>query len=129
MDNACYAVKRGGVVILLSECSDIYEPMEFSDWFKHGDIKAVEKVLRDAFAIPGYVAFKEMECSEIATFVMITKKENKELVAKANMIPVETMEEALKIAHEKCKCANPQFIVMPQGANTVPLRDGQPTIG
>ena len=129
MDNACYAVKRGGVVILLSECPDIYEPLEFSDWFKLGGIRMAEKALRDAFTIPGYVAFKEMECSEIATFIMITKKENKDLVEKANMIPVETMEEALKIAHEKCADAKPQFIVMPQGANTVPLTNGRPTIG
>ena len=129
MDNACYAVKKGGVVILLSECPDIYEPLEFSDWFKHGDIKTVEKVLRENFAIPGWVAFKEMECSEVATYIMITKKENKELVSKANMIPVETMEEALKLANEKCACAKPMFIVMPQGANTVPLTNGKPQIG
>jgi lactate racemase len=129
MDNACYAVKKGGVVILLSECPDIYEPMEFSDWFKHGDTKKVEKVLRDNFTIPGWVAFKEMECSDIATFIMITKKENKELVSKANMIPVETMEEALKIAYEKCAGDKPQFIVMPQGANTVPLIEGKPKLG
>jgi len=129
MDNACYAVKKGGVVILLSECEDIYEPLEFSDWFKKGNVREVEKALRESFTIPGYVAFKEMEYSQNATFIMITKKENKELVGKANMIPVETMEEALKVAYEKCPNKKPQFIVMPQGANTVPLTNGQPTIG
>ena len=129
MDNACYAVKTGGVVILLSECPDIYEPLEFSDWFKHGAKDAVEKALRDSFTIPGWVVFKEMECSSIATFIMVTKKENAELVRKANMIPAGTMEEALQIALEKCSADKPKFIVMPQGANTVPLSNGRPLIG
>jgi len=129
MDNACYAVKKGGVVILLSECPDIYEPLEFSDWFKFGDKFGVEKALRANFGIPGWVVYKEMECSSIATFIMVTKKENAELVSKANMIPVSTMEEALRIAGEKCPTDNPKYIVMPQGANTVPLTNGLPMIG
>ncbi|MDD4600011.1 MAG: nickel-dependent lactate racemase [Negativicutes bacterium] len=129
MDNACYAVKRGGVVILLSECPDIYEPLEFTDWFKHGNKNAVEKELRANFGIPGWVAFKEMECSDIATYIMVTRPENAELVQKANMIPAATMEEALKIAQEKCGTDKPSFIVMPQGANTVPLTNGKPQIG
>ena len=129
MDNACYAVKRGGVVILLSECPDIYEPLEFSDWFKHGDKNAVEKALRANFAIPGWVALKEMECSDIATYVMVTRKENVELVKKANMIPATTMEEALKIAREKCANTKPGYIVMPQGAKKVQLTNGKPQVG
>jgi len=129
MDNACYAVKKGGVVILLSECPDIYEPLEFSDWFKHGSKDNVEKALRDSFTIPGWVVFKEMECSSIATFIMVTKAENAPLVCKANMIPAVTMKEALQIASEKCANKKPQFIIMPQGANTVPLTAGQPKIG
>jgi len=129
MDNACYAVKKGGVVILLSECPDIYEPLEFSDWFKFGNKDGVEEALRANFGIPGWVVYKEMECSSIATFIMVTKKENAELIGKANMIPASTMEEALRIAVEKCSTPKPKYIVMPQGANTVPLTNGQPKIG
>jgi nickel-dependent lactate racemase len=129
MDNACYAVKMGGVVILLSECPDIYEPLEFSDWFKHGSKDAVEKALRESFTIPGWVVFKEMECSSVATFIMVTKEENAELVRKANMIPAASLEAALAIAYEKCPVSEPKFIVMPQGANTVPLFGGKPQIG
>jgi nickel-dependent lactate racemase len=35
IDNAVYAMKPGGVVILLAECPDIKEPSEFFDWFNH----------------------------------------------------------------------------------------------
>lgn len=129
MDNACYAVKKGGVVILLSECPDIYEPAEFSDWFNYDGKKGIDEALRAKFTIPGWVALKEIECSEIATFIMITRAENFDLVRKVNMLPVTSMEEALALAYEKCPEKKPQFIIMPQGANTVPLFNGKPTIG
>ena len=129
MDNACYAVKKSGVVILLSECSDIMEPQEFTDWFKFPNVRKMEEALRAAFTIPGWVALKEIECSNIANFVMITKPENFDFVSKAKMTPVATMEEALAKAYQMTKAAKPQFIVMPQGANTVPLTAGKPLIG
>ena len=129
MDNAYYAVKRGGVVILLSECPDIYEPPEFSDWFKYGSRQEMEAALRKNFGIPGWVVLKEMECGDIATFVMVTLPQNAELVKKANMIPVSTIEEALAIAKERCASDAPRYIVMPQGANTVPLLDGKVSVG
>lgn len=129
MDNACYAVKRGGVVILLSECEDIYEPREFSDWFRYPDKQSMEEALRAGFTIPGWVALKEMECSDIATFIMITKPDNFALVRKAKMLPAATIEEALAIAGTKCDMQTAQYIVMPQGANTVPLTRGKPQIG
>ena len=128
IDNAGYAVKKGGVVIILSECEDIYEPQEFSGWFNHGGAKQAEKVLRQNFGIPGWVALKQMECSNLATFIMITKPENKPLVDKL-FIPATSMEEALSIAYSKCSTPTPSFIIMPQGANTVPLIDGKPVVG
>lgn len=129
MDNACYAVKKGGVVILLSECPDIYEPPEFTDWFKRGDKMEVEKALRADFSLPGMVALKEMECSDIATFIMVTRPDNFELVQKARMIPATTLDEAMRIAQEKYQTTKPRFIVMPQGANTLPLLMGKAQIG
>ncbi|MDU2063879.1 MAG: nickel-dependent lactate racemase [Sporomusaceae bacterium] len=129
MDNACYAVKRGGVVILLSECPDIYEPLEFSDWFKHGTKDKIETAVRDNFAIPGWVVLKEMECSDLASFIMVTRPENVELVTKANMTAAASLDEALALAKQRSLTSEPTYIVMPQGANTVPLFEGKPTIG
>ena len=72
---------------------------------------------------------KEIECSDIATFIMVTKEENFDFVRKVKMIPAATLDEALAIAKEKCPVEKPQYIVMPQGANTVPLFNGKPQIG
>ena len=35
IDNAIYAMKPGGCIILLAECPDIKEPGEFFDWFNY----------------------------------------------------------------------------------------------
>lgn len=121
MDNAAYAVKKGGVVILLSECPEISEPLEFIQWFNYGSKMDMENALRKQFSIPGNVAFREVECGDKATFIMVTLPQNAEIVRKANMIPVTTMEEAFKIAYSKCGTTNPKITLMPQGANTLPI--------
>ncbi|TWH47324.1 nickel-dependent lactate racemase [Sporomusa sp. KB1] len=121
MDNAYYAVKKGGAVVLLSECADIYEPEEFSRWFQYNDKLSMEKALRADFGIPGWVALKEVECSSHATYVMVTRPENAEFVSKTGMIAATTIEDALRIAREKCGTDNPTYTVMPQGANTLPI--------
>ena len=82
MDNAVYAVKKGGVFILLSECPDISEPLEFTQWFQYETKLDMEKALRDNFTIPGYVAWREMDCGDTATYVMVTRPENAKLVRK-----------------------------------------------
>ena len=66
MDNASYAVKKGGAVIIVSECPDILEPPEFPQWFQYPSNLEMERALRADFTIPGWVAWKEVECSEIA---------------------------------------------------------------
>jgi lactate racemase len=121
MDNASYAVRKGGAVIILSECPDILEPPEFPQWFQYPSTLEMERALRSDFTIPGWVAFKEVECSDLATYIMVTRPENAELVEKAGIIPVATMEEALAQAHRKCGTKTPRITLMPQGANTLPV--------
>ncbi len=121
MDNAYHAMKKGGVAIILSECEDIMEPLEFTKWFDYDNTLEMEKALRDNFTIPGWVAFKEVECSDHGTFIILTKAENAEFARKAKLIPAFSMEEAMAIAYEKCGVEKPKITVMPQGANTFPI--------
>jgi nickel-dependent lactate racemase len=121
MDNASYAVKKGGVVILISECPDILEPPDFPQWFQYPSRLEMERSLRADFTIPGWVAWKEVECSEIASFIMVTRPTNADLVKKAGMLPVATMEEALDAAYRLCRVDKPRITLMPQGANTLPV--------
>lgn len=121
MDNAYYAVRKGGAVIILSECRDIYEPLEFTDWFRYETPLEMEIALRANFRIPGYVAFREVECSKKATYIFITRGENADLIKKAQMTPVTNIEEALELAY-KIVGRDAKITIMPQGANTFPIK-------
>lgn len=121
IDNAVYAMKPGGVTILLAECSDIQEPSEFFDWFDYTTALEMEKAVRANFLISGWVAVRQLEYGSIGEIIMVTKKENIELARKAGVLGVATIEEALKIAYEKCGNIMPKITVIPQGANTFPI--------
>ncbi|WP_372678990.1 nickel-dependent lactate racemase [Desulfosarcina sp.] len=123
IDNAVYAMKPGGVVILLAECPDIKEPSEFFDWFDHPTFLEMEKAVRANFLISGWVAVRQLEYGQQGHIIMVTRKENIELARKAGVQGVATIDEALKIAYETCGNSEPTITVMPQGANTFPILD------
>ena len=121
IDNAYLAAKPGGVIICCLECPDIYEPAEFSDWFKHPGLLEHELALRAGFTVPGYVSLK---CATIARdneLIIVTKPENADFIRNAGMIPATSAEEALAIAREKLGREDYKIIVMGHAANTVPL--------
>ena len=121
MDNACYAMKRGGVAIILSECPDITEPREFFQWLEYPSALELEKALRENFTIAGWVALKEVECNGHGPFVLLTRQENFAFIRQTPFTMVSSMEEALRVACEQCGTQNPKVTVMPQGANTLPV--------
>lgn len=121
IDNACYAMKPGGVSIILAECPRIEDPPEFFDWFEYKDIVSLEKAARKNFLISGWLAIKQMEYEQMGTILLVTEKRNAELARKAHVEPVTTIEEALSIAIAKCSTNQPKITVMPQGANTFPI--------
>lgn len=121
IDNACYAMKAGGVSIIIAECPLIEDPPEFFEWFRFKDIASLEKAARKNFLISGWLAIKQMEYSQMGTMLLLTEERNKELAKKAHVHPVTTMEEALSLAMAKCGTDRPQITVMPKGANTFPI--------
>lgn len=121
IDNGVYAMKPGGVIILLAACPDIAEPSEFFDWFDYPTPLAMEKAVRADFLISGWVAVRQLEYGCQGTIIMVTNKENITVAKKAGVLGVATIEEALEIAYEKCGSSMPKITVMPQGANTFPI--------
>jgi len=121
LDNAYYAMRKGGVAVILAECPDISEPREFFQWFEFPSLLEMEKSLRENFTIAGWVALKEIECNDKGPFILLTRKENFDLVKKAKFTPASSIDEALRLAYDKCGTKNPRITVMPQGANTLPI--------
>ena len=121
IDNASYAMKPGGVSIILAQCPMIQDPPEFFDWFEHKDLFALETAARANFLISGWLAVKQMEYKDKGTIILVTEPENFELARKAHVEPVSTLEDALKLAYGRCGSKTPTVTVMPQGANTFPI--------
>ena len=121
IDNAVYAMKRGGACIILAECPDISEPAEFFDWFNIEDQVEMEKAVRANYLISGWVAVRQREYANLGSIILLTKPENKELAQKAAVQPVASMPEALELAYKSCGADQPKVTIMPQGANTFPI--------
>ncbi len=125
MDNAVHAAAAGGISVILSECPDIREPLEYFKWFDHPTIEAHDKALRADYTIAGWCALITREYCRESPTIMLTRPENAELARRAGLIPAATIAEALKQAFAMCGKNCPTITVMPQGANTLPLMRGR----
>ena len=121
LDNARYAAKKGGVVMILAECPDIAEPSEYFNGFTYPDVYEQEKALRENYDLPGWVALRHSECCRDNQVILLTRPGNEDYARTAKLHPVFSMEEALKLAYEKSGLDRPRITVMPFGANTFPL--------
>ena len=121
IDNTTYAMKPGGVAIVLAECPMIGDPPEFFDWFDYPDMLSLETAARENFLISSWLAVKQLEYKDMGTIILLTKEGNEDLARKAYVEPVTTIEDALKLAYERCGTDKPKITVMPQGANTYPI--------
>jgi nickel-dependent lactate racemase len=121
MDNAVHAAKAGGISVILSECPDIREPMEYFKWFDHPTIEAHDRALRANYTIAGWCALITREYCRQSPTIMLTRPDNAELARRAGLIPAATIDEALKLAYTMSGKKNPTITVMPKGANTLPL--------
>ena len=120
MDNAVQAVKDGGVSVILSECPDIREPLEYFRWFDHPTIETHDRALRADYTIAGWCALITREYCRQSPTILLTRPDNAELARRAGLIPARSIDEALTKAYELCGRRNPSITVMPNGANTLP---------
>jgi nickel-dependent lactate racemase len=120
MDNAVHAVKDGGVSVILSECPDIREPLEYFRWFDHPTIEAHDRALRADYTIAGWCALITREYCRQSPTILLTRPENAELARRAGLIPADSIESALAMAYDVCGKQNPSITVLPNGANTLP---------
>jgi nickel-dependent lactate racemase len=124
IDNAVYAMRPGGVAVILAQCPLISDPPEFFDWFRYPDIPSLEAAARENFLISGWLATRQMEYKNQGTIILLTEKENMEMARRAHVEPVSTIGAALELAYHKCDTPAPQITIMPSGANTFPIFNG-----
>jgi len=73
VDSALEAVKRGGVVVLVAECSEGHGNQVFYDWMvKFADLKAVEKEIRRNFVLGGHKAYYLLEALQRVKIILVS---------------------------------------------------------
>jgi nickel-dependent lactate racemase len=73
VDNALEVVKRGGVIVLLAECSQGHGNQVFYDWMvKFSDIKAVEREIKRNFVLGGHKAYYLLKALQNHQIILVS---------------------------------------------------------
>lgn len=118
--NMIPALKKGGVGIVLTESregigSQIFE--EICTGFSCNQDR--EKELRSNFDIAGYMGYTQLRWTQEHHLLAVTDLPADQIRA-LNMIPVKTLEEALRIAQKWLK-KDFRAYIMPEGSTTFPM--------
>ena len=120
IDSALEVVKRGGVIVLLAECSQGHGNQVFYDWMvKFSDIKAVEREIKRNFVLGGLKAYYLLKALQNHQIILVSLMPD---YYGTNIFKLKTaravndaLDEAFKIAGKNAK-----VWAMPYGNFTLP---------
>ena len=73
VDNAIDAVKRGGVIVLVAECTEGHGNEMFYNWMvRFGELKAVEREIRRNFVLGGHKAYYLLKALQKAQIILVS---------------------------------------------------------
>ncbi|WP_446898655.1 nickel-dependent lactate racemase [Clostridium sp. LBM24168] len=119
IDNSLYAGSQDSVLIVAAQCIEGLGADEFMEWFKYTTLEDMEMALKKNFTVPGYAAYKTLYAAKNREVFLLSSLEDDE-VRKFGFTPVKSLEEAVRTAY-KLSGDNPNVILMPYGANTLPV--------
>lgn len=120
VDNALGVVKRGGVIVLVAECSEGHGNQVFYDWMvKFGDLKAVEREIKRNFVLGGHKAYYLLEALQKVQIILVSSMPD---YYAANIFRLKTTRAVNDALNEAFNIAgkNAKVWVMPYGNRTLP---------
>jgi nickel-dependent lactate racemase len=120
LDHADHAVKKGGTIIWVAECSEGYGEERFQKWMEEAQRPEdnIERI-KEKFLIGGHKAFaisKVAAEKEIILISSLSQEQTENIFAKK----MDTIQEAVEYLKEKHGEDYSSYI-MPQGSLTVPV--------
>jgi nickel-dependent lactate racemase len=120
IDNALEVVKRGGVIVLLAECSQGHGNQVFYDWMvKFSDVKGVEKEIKRNFVLGGHKAYYLLKALQNHKIILVSQMPD---YYGTNIFKLKTARAVNDALNEAFKIAgkNAKVWAMPYGNYTLP---------
>lgn len=120
LDNAKYAVKDGGTIILVGSCREGFGQQTFEEWMlKYQNPSKMKQALQEHFVLGGHKACAIAKVREKADIFLVSDMKA-EIIRKTFMTPFSSLEEAYQAAVQK-QGENASVIAMPYGGSTLPV--------
>ncbi len=121
--NAKEAVKDGGNIILLAECTEGFGAVELQQMLEgFRDNRSREKALRESFSVAKYTGYLIAAIAERFNVILVSELKQRELVNSG--IRTADIHEALDILR-KTDFGRQSVYIMPSGSNTLPRLPGK----
>ncbi len=119
LENASFATREGGTIILVTECRDGLGPPDWAQWFELGEEEEIERELRKGFTIPGFIALKTVSLTRRFHVILVSRLKA-EGAKRTGMSQASSIDEALRMAKEKSG-KNASSIFIPYGSFVLPM--------
>lgn len=120
LENAKYAVRNGGTIILISECSEGFGSKAFAQWMLQASTpQAMVERIRREFQLGGHKAAAIGMMLSYTSVILVSKMDEQD-VAKCFMHPAPTAQAALQqaLVHHG---ANATILAIPCGGSVLPM--------
>jgi nickel-dependent lactate racemase len=122
MENAHFALKEGGVMILLAESSEGFPSDIYMKYIEIGSAEKIHAELIRNFTIPGHTVYAAFQKAEEFKIIWVSRLP-KEVVRKMGITPADSFEEARALA-QKWLSPEPPTYIMPLAYTTFPAHEG-----
>lgn len=119
MENAHFALKEGGVMILLAESSEGFPSDVYEKYIRLGSAEKIHQELDKNFTIPGHTVFATFYKAERFKIVWVAKLP-KDIVKSMKITPADSFEEAYALA-KKWLGGKRETYIMPVAYTTFPV--------
>jgi nickel-dependent lactate racemase len=121
LDNARFAVKKGGTIILLAECCEGLGDKTFEQWFMEAATpEGIIERMNKGFVLGGHKAYAVAKTAADVNIILVSDLPGK-IVKKTFMMPARTLKQALDRAF-KGQGKDARVIVMPFAGSTFPVK-------
>jgi nickel-dependent lactate racemase len=119
LDYGVQAVRPGGAVILLAECSEGFGNPTFFDWFRYQDLDEFEAALRTRYEINGQTAYATLLKARTWRVILISSF-SREQTERMGMEKADNLDRALRMAYERLP-ADAEVVMIPDGGTVLPV--------